>query len=109
MKAKEYYEKYKAGLISSEKETYLPAISGFISDLLNEAATVAETRHVRFDRGIIPILREQNMKYKAVIRLFEKEYGASPIRENGFEIVLEDNFPGILKKMNGHPAPLFPS
>ena len=101
MKAKEYYEKYKTGLASADNETYLPAARGIIVDLLNETKAVMEARHVKFDKGLIPILREQNDKYKAIVRLFEKEYGASPLREDGFELVLENRFPGVMKEMKG--------
>ena len=98
MKAKEYYEKYKAGLLSADNEKYLPAARGLIYDLLDESKAVAEARHVRFDRGFIPVLREQIGKYKAIVRMFEKDYGVSPIRADGFEQVLEEYVPGVLKK-----------
>jgi len=101
MKAKEYYEKYKTGLASADKETYLSAARGIITELLDETKAVVEARHVKFDRGFIPILREQNDKYKAIVRLFEKEFGASPVRMDGFEIVLESHFPGVVEKMKG--------
>lgn len=100
MKAKEYYEKYKAGLVSVEDKTYLTAAQGFISELMAEAKAIADTRHVRFDKGFIPVLRELNGKYKAVVRMFEKEYGVSPIKLNGFELVLESHFPGIMGKLD---------
>ena len=99
MKAIEYYEKYKTGLLSEDNETYIPATQGLISDLLDESRALADKRHVQFDRGFIPILREQNEKYKAVFRLFVLDYGASPIKENGFEIILENHFPGVTEKM----------
>lgn len=101
MKAKEYYEKYKTGLASAEEKTYLTAAQGFISELLTEAKTIADARHVKFDRGFIPVLRELNEKYKAVVRMFEKEYGGSPIKPDGFELVLEARFPGIMGKLGG--------
>ena len=104
MKAKEYYEKYKAGLVSADEKVSLPAARGIITELMDEIGAVAKARHVQFDRGIIPIFREQNEKYKAVVRLFEKEYGASPIRMDGFELVLEKHFPGVVEKMKGRAA-----
>ena len=100
MKAKEDYEKYKAGLVSADEKVSLPAARGIITELMDEIGAVAKARHVQFDRGIIPIFREQNEKYKAVVRLFEKEYGASPIRMDGFELVLESPFPGIMGKLD---------
>ena len=104
MKAKEYYVKYKAGLVSADDKTYLPAARGIITELLDETKKVMEARHVKYDKGLIPILREQNDKYKAVVRLFEKESGAAPIRMDGFELVLEKHFPGVVEKMKGRRA-----
>ena len=101
MKAKEYYEKHKAGLINVDKETALTATLGLIYELMNEVEAIVKARHVKYDRGFIPILREQNDKYKAIVRMFEKEYGASPIRTDGFELVLENRFPGITEKLRG--------
>lgn len=99
MKAKDLYVKYKDGAMSQEKDVYLPAVRGLVSELIDEIKAIAEVRHVQFDRGLLPIMREQNDKYKAIVRMFEKEYGASPIKPDGFEIVLEDLFPGVTKKM----------
>ena len=104
MKAKEYYAKYKAGLMSADEEIFLSTIREFLSELFNEINTIKEARHVRFDSGFFPILREQNEKYKAVVRLFEKEYGSSPIREDGLELFLEHMMPEVVKKMKGRAA-----
>lgn len=84
MKAKEYYEKYKTGLVSADDKTYLPAACGIITELLGETKTVMAARHVKYDKGLIPILREQNDKYKAIVRMFEKEYGAAPYSHGWF-------------------------
>lgn len=97
MKAKEYYEKYKDGLASEDRDTYLPAAHGLLSDLFLEAEEISRVRHVKFDRGAIPILREQNDKYKAIVRMFHKEFGYSPLKPDGFELVLEEKFPGVVK------------
>lgn len=102
MKAKDLYAKYKDGVMSQEDAVYIPAVRGLVSDLIGEIKEIAEVRHVQFDRGLLPIMREQNDKYKAIVRMFEKEYGASPIKPDGFEIVLEDLFPGVVKKMQEH-------
>lgn len=104
MKAKEYFEKYEAYLIYADEKVALPAAHGIVTELMDEIGAVAKARHVQFDRGIIPIFREQNEKYKAVVRLFEKKYGASPIREDGLEIVFEHHFPGVVEKMKGRAA-----
>lgn len=104
MKAKEYYEKHKAGLVNADKETALTATLNLIHELMNEVETVVKARHVKYDKGFIPILREQNDKYKAIVRMFEKEYGVAPIRMDGFELVLENRVPGVVELMKGRSA-----
>ena len=99
MKAKEYYEKYKLDILSVDQGKYIPATQNFIQELFAEMQTISKARNVRFDRGLISIMKEQNDKYKAVVRLFEKEFGASPLRLDGFEMILERRFPGVLEKM----------
>ena len=99
MKAKEYYEKYKLDILSVDQGKYIPATQNFIQELFAEMQTISKARNVRFDRGFISIMKEQNDKYKAVVRLFEKEFGASPLRLDGFEMILERRFPGVLEKM----------
>ena len=101
MKAKEYFEKYKAGLLASEDKAFVAAAQCLIYDLFTESKRIVEVRHVKSDSGFIPILKEQNDKYRAIVRMFEREYGVSPIRADGFEIILEQHFPGVVAKMKG--------
>ena len=84
-KAKEYYELYKKDLVSGGEATN-KAISNLIQALNADLLELQRIRHVKFDRGIIPILREVNQKWNAIVCLFEKEYGASPIKPDGFKI-----------------------
>lgn len=83
-KAKEYYELYKVALMNEEKT--LKAISDLIIELNAEVKELQRLRHVKFDRGLIPILKETNQKWNAIVRLFEKEFGESPIRPDGYKI-----------------------
>lgn len=101
MKAKEYYEKYKTELVSEDEKVQTEAILKFLNDLLTEIETLTKARHVKYDRGLFPVLKELDKKYRAVVRLFEKEFGFTPIRPDGFEIVLENRIPGVVEKMKG--------
>ena len=107
MKAKEYFEKYEAGLTDGNEENGNTAIADFLTELVQEIETIKKVRHVQCDRGFLPILKEQNDKYKAVVRMFVKKYGASPIKPEGFEMILEKNFPGmdVVGKMKNPRAP----
>lgn len=96
-KAKEYYELYKFDLMDKEKAN--KALSDLIKDLNEEVKELQQIRHVRFDRGMMPILKETNQKWNAIVRLFEKEYGASPIRADGFKIFWLSKMPELNGKI----------
>lgn len=96
-KAQEYYELYKRALMNPEKSSR--AISDLIIELNIEVKELQKIRHVKFDRGIIPILKETNRKWNAIVCLFEKEYGASPIVRNGFRIFWLDKMPELKGKI----------
>jgi len=108
MKAQEYYEQYKDGFLNKDEAIYLDAANKFLVELFKEADELRKIRHVKYDRGFLPILREQNEKYRAVVRLFVKKHGASPIKPEGFEEILAERFPGmnVVEKMKGRaPRP----
>lgn len=98
-KAKDYYELYKLELMSEDDETVNNALSKFIMAFNDEVSELQKIRHVRFDRGIIPIMKEMNQKWNAVVRLFEKEYGCSPIRLDGFKIFWTQSVPDFEGKI----------
>ena len=88
MKAKEYYELYKFDLMSEKDDKVLKAISDLVHDFNKEVTELREIRHVKFDRGMIPILKEMNQKWNAIVRLFQKEYGATPNQARWVQNVL---------------------
>ena len=82
-KAKEYYELYKVDLMDQERANQ--ALYDLIKDLNDEVMELQKIRHVKFDRGLIPILKKTNQKWNAIVRLFEKEFGTSPVKPDGFK------------------------
>lgn len=96
-KAKEYYELYKLDLMDDDKA--VKAISDLIGDLNKEVKELQELRHVQFDRGMLPILKEINQKWNAIVRLFQKEYGAAPIKADGFKIFWLEKMPELKGKI----------
>lgn len=84
MKAKEYYAKYKERIASTDDQVSLQAVSDLVRDLSMEAKDLVEKRHARSNCAGVAILREMNDKYNAVCNLFEREFGATPIKPNGF-------------------------
>ena len=103
MKAKEYFEKYEEGIMDEALETGIhrdgPAAKMLI-EFMSEMKQIIEKRHVQFDRGLIPIIREQNQKWNAVVNLFTKKYGDSPIRRDGFYKAMRTEIPE-LPELNG--------
>lgn len=95
-KAKEYYELYKVALMNEERATQ--ALSNLIKEFNDEVVELQKIRHVKFDRGLMPILKETNQKWNAIVQLFEKEYGASPIKPDGFKIFWLNNMPELKGK-----------
>ena len=75
MKAKEYYALVKEGI---EAGTATMGMN-------REVRELQEKRHIQFDRGIFPVLKEMNDKWNAVVNLIEKDYGYSPIIRDGFK------------------------
>lgn len=98
-KAKDYYELFKFDLMSEDDEKANHALSEFIKALNDDVQELQKLRHVQFDRGIIPIMKEMNQKWNAVVRLFEKEYGRSPIKPDGFKIFWIRSMPELEGKI----------
>ena len=84
MKAKEYYEKYKAGLISSDEKDYMPALNGMLHDMTCDIQAMLKSRHTMRPSSIAAVVKEMNQRYNAVSSMFTKEYGMSPLKRDGF-------------------------
>ncbi len=96
-KAKDYYEQYKLAMLNDDM--IVDAIRDLIGDLNLEVKELQEVRHVKFDRAIYPILKEMNQKWNAIVRLFEKEYGVSPIKTDGYKIYWINKIPRLEGKI----------
>ena len=86
MKAKDYYAKYGAEL-TAEWEIEPRSTTGLtklLIDLYQECIDINKLRHGQTKGALQAIAREQNEKWNAIIRLFEKEGNISPLRWNGF-------------------------
>lgn len=85
MKAKEYYIPIKDAIDSGKAEDIKTVVSDMILNMNDEVEELCEKRHVQFDRGIYPIIKEMNDKWNAVVRLVEKDYRQSPILRDGYK------------------------
>ena len=95
MKAREYYTKYKERIASTDDKVSLQGVCDMICELSSEAKEMITKRNIRTNRGSISVLRELNDKYNAICRMFEKEYGASPIKKDGFMSYWRNQIPEL--------------
>ena len=93
MRAIAYYAKYSEGLLNAEtgKET----ATNMIGEFLDEMKELIETRHIKTDRGAVGCVRELNEKWNAIVAIFEKRNGASPLIRNGFRAFMEEQIPAL--------------
>lgn len=93
MKAKDYFLKYDEAIMEEAKrpetKTDGPMAKMYI-DFFKETGNIAKQRHVKYDRGLIPVIDEQNKKWNAVVNLFIKKYGVTPIKKDGFKLAFYD-------------------
>lgn len=97
MKAVEYYEKYKedmiaAQLLDSDNATpeqrrevvdrLLESVNKCTREMVDEVATLRVQRNAISNRAIVAIVKEINQKWNKMCRIFVKEYGESPVKEN---------------------------
>lgn len=100
MKAIEYFEKFGERIFQEaidDKEG--KGISDLMIAFMTETKELMKKRHIQIDRGMVPIIREQNQKWNALCNLFEKKKGASPIRYNGFLLFLQNEIPELKEKL----------
>ena len=93
MKAKEYFAKYEADALN--EETCLKAITGILRELSDEVEPLCKSRHADTNAALAGVLKEINQKWNAISSLFEKKYGASPLKRNGFLEFWKDRIPDI--------------
>lgn len=87
MKAKDYFNKYKNGLASINKGTFVLAFREMYQEMFKECVDTMHARHIKRDDAAVSVFKEMNEKYNALCRLLAKEYGKSPIKENGFAVL----------------------
>ncbi len=106
MKAKEYYAKYRDRIASKDDKESLQGVCDMLFELGLEAQELIAKRKVRSDCGAVAVLRELNDKYNAVCRMFERDYGAPIIKQDGFMTYWRKQIPELdlrlSRKENGH-------
>ena len=94
MRAKEYYAKINEQNPKTAEEM-ANAIGNVVDGLNNEAKELIKKRRVTSDNGCIAIIRELNNKWNAIVTLFEKDYGMSPIKRHRFLELWAEKIPEL--------------
>lgn len=97
MKATEYYAEFRDpilmyirnmdGGLDADAELSADGVSAttkLFQRLLSEALEIQKNRDALSPEAQRSILREQNQKWNAIVSLFEKEFGRSPLSRNHF-------------------------
>lgn len=99
MKAKDYFAKYEQALASDNSDECSTAIAEMLNEMNSEVQNLLKVRHVKTDAGTFPIFKEMNQKWNAIVQLFEKKYGATPIVKDGFQLYWVRKMPQLMGKI----------
>jgi hypothetical protein len=91
MKAKEYFAKYDEAIWQEAHEPEVKkdgAMAKMLIDFTSEMSGIIKARNIKTDQGLLGLIEELNVKWNAVVNLFTKKYGASPIRRDGYRIAI---------------------
>lgn len=83
-KAKLYYNEYKDLITSTDDDVSIKAISDLYNCLLDETKELITKRKAKTNSVTVAIIKEENDKWNAICRMFEKDFGMSPIAKDGF-------------------------
>jgi hypothetical protein len=97
MKAIDYYETYWHrffGKVFTEEE-----INAALKDILlkfnDEIKELVNLRHATSDEAGVAIIQEQNNKWNALSRIFEKRQGCSFLAKDGFKLFWKNHIPEL--------------
>lgn len=90
MKAKEYYEKYAAELLSGDYDTVKQAGEKLIRDFMDEVSSISEQRKISRPESAVDVIKELNQKWNALRSLFIKLDRKPVLAENGFRDIMQD-------------------
>ena len=97
MKAKEYYEKYAAELLSEDHDTVKQAGEKLTREFMDEVSAISEKRKVSRPESLVDIIKELNQKWNALGSLFIKRDRRPVLAENGFMEIMQDQITKLLE------------
>lgn len=93
MKAQDYYEKYKELVHWHPDYEIKRMINDMVIEYADEAVQIGMDRHVKRSDAFMSIIKEQNQKWNAMCRIFDKIHGFSPVKRDGFNLFVADLLP----------------
>lgn len=95
MKAKELYQSHRDAILAADVKVSTQGISDLIHDLLVDLQALQTARKPRTNSALVGMISEINQKYNAVVSLFEKNEGFTPIKPDGFRWYMEQEMPKL--------------
>ena len=97
MKAKEYYEKYAAELLSEDRDTVKQAGEKLTREFMDEVSAISEKRKVSRPESLVDIIKELNQKWNALRSLFIKRDRRPVLAEDGFKDIMQDQITKLIE------------
>lgn len=101
MKAAEYYAKYKARLWTKDEVAYRSATADLMLDMVEDFEELIKTRNAVRDSAVKSAINEINQRYNMVCSRFERDFGASPIKRDGFKKLIMDQLEKVKEEREG--------
>ena len=95
MRAKEYYAKYHDRIIAEASGDEAKVLHELMVEMSEETKDLIGRRNIKDVRALGAVIKESNDKWNALVRLFEKEHGASPLKVDGFKSFWLDRMPHL--------------
>lgn len=96
MKAKDYFDKYEVNMVAFDGENAINVATDILKEMSQEVDTIYKARGCKTNSALAAILKELNNKWNAVGSLFEKKYGRSYLKRNGFIEFWKHEMPEII-------------
>lgn len=85
MKAYEYVQTYGDKIYKEARENKADTLQMIFQEFGKEILDIAKARNVKTKEGLTQIIKEQNNKWNAFARKFQKKYKADFIRTNAIQ------------------------
>ncbi len=98
MKAKQYAEKYTNSSLEEKDKTLYEIARMFIGEI----DELKRARNAKFDRALLPILKELNQKWMKFAEIVNTKYypKTQPIKYEGFQEIVRVYFPPLFQFWN---------